>query len=93
MSSGGKTYGTNVEVNFGCPALYLLRATITDNSPRFPGGYFSHDGKPYYHITDYQGNNAKVVDATATCSATRRGCPKTASTSTISQPGNTWRRR
>ncbi|MDE6336244.1 MAG: hypothetical protein K2L34_06710, partial [Muribaculaceae bacterium] len=30
-----------------------------DNSPRFPGGYFSHDGKPYYH----QGNNAKVVDA------------------------------
>ncbi|MDE6337539.1 MAG: hypothetical protein K2L34_13315, partial [Muribaculaceae bacterium] len=34
-----------------------------DNSPRFPGGYFSHDGKPYYYITDYQGNNAKVVDA------------------------------
>ncbi|MDE5880909.1 MAG: hypothetical protein K2H60_04205 [Muribaculaceae bacterium] len=30
---------------------------------RFPGGYFSHDGKPYYYITDYQGNNAKVVDA------------------------------
>ena len=24
---------------------------------RFPGGYFSHDGKPYYYITDYQGNN------------------------------------
>ncbi|MDE6768724.1 MAG: hypothetical protein K2J78_03240, partial [Muribaculaceae bacterium] len=39
MSSGGKTFGTNVEGNFGCPELYLLRATITDNSPRFPGGY------------------------------------------------------
>ncbi|MBD5265260.1 MAG: hypothetical protein HDS48_07040 [Bacteroides sp.] len=30
---------------------------------RFPGGYFSHDGKPHYYIKDYQGNNVKVVDA------------------------------
>ncbi|MDE6337530.1 MAG: hypothetical protein K2J63_11245 [Muribaculaceae bacterium] len=41
-------------------SIYTGDGHVTVNATlqmaRFPGGYFSHDGKPYY-ITDYQGNN------------------------------------
>ncbi len=29
---------------------------------RFEGGYFNADGKPYYYLTDYQGNVVRVID-------------------------------
>ena len=29
---------------------------------RFEGGYFNAEGKPYYYLTDYQGNVVRVID-------------------------------
>ena len=29
---------------------------------RFDGGYFNAEGKPYYYLTDYQGNVVRVID-------------------------------
>lgn len=29
----------------------------------FPGGYFNQNGIPFYYITDYQGNNAMIVNS------------------------------
>ena len=30
----------------------------------FPGGYFAPDGRVYYHIRDFRGNNVRVVEST-----------------------------
>ncbi len=45
-----------------CRAKERLNPQYTVDRILFPGGYFDSELKPYYYLTDHQGNNVAVID-------------------------------
>lgn len=66
VSSAAGT-GTSTQLQRTLVRRYTGAGHVIDNDSvqmtRFPGGYLSRGGNAFYYLTDYQGNNIAVVDA------------------------------